>query len=264
MKLLTELITVTRVNDQLPQDAEDSDDFEIDLFGQQDIDDNVDMDDRPDGFNSSTEDEEDELKYVVVYDYTGQGQGDTETFGPFSSSTEAYQWIVDNGHEGDDRYYVDVEGWPGEENEETGLGKYDQQGNVSQGAPIDTEPEGYEDGLPPDDEDLVDPESGEQEQGDEALDAMANKASEDPDKQGLIRKVPKAHLVYKRQTEEGQYEELWIYNSSQIKDEMEIRKSILAATDIPVTKTTSPDGQQSYELWTAGNIEMVLIRGLPN
>lgn len=85
---------------------------------------------------------------------------------------------------------------------------------------------------------------------------------EDPNRQGMIRTVKGAHLVYKREVEDGTYEELWIYNSSTLRDEIVIRKAILAGTDIPVNKSQSPDGSQSYEMWAVGNAEMVLVKGL--
>jgi hypothetical protein len=86
---------------------------------------------------------------------------------------------------------------------------------------------------------------------------------EDPDRAGLIRTVNKAHLVYKRSTDDGTYEEMWMYNVTNLRDEMSVRKAILSGTDIPPNKSQSPDGSQSYELWTAGNAEMMLIKGLP-
>ena len=96
------------------------------------------------------------------------------------------------------------------------------------------------------------------------LDGIADDASDDPDRQGLIRTVKGAHLVYKRDTEEGSFEELWIYNVSTLRDELIVKKAILAGTDIPTNKTQSPDGSQSYEIWSAGNAEMLLVKGLPN
>lgn len=86
---------------------------------------------------------------------------------------------------------------------------------------------------------------------------------EDPDRQGLIRTVKKAHLVYKRETEDGTFEELWIYNVDTLRAEMDIRKAILAGTDIPPGKMSSPDGSQTYQLWSAGNAELIIIQGLP-
>lgn len=92
----------------------------------------------------------------------------------------------------------------------------------------------------------------------------AEQKNQDPNKQGLIRKVPNAHLVYKRMGSEGTYEELWIYNIGQLQDELKVRQAVLAGTDIPPGKTSSPDGSQTYRIWTAGNAEMLNIVGLPN
>lgn len=96
------------------------------------------------------------------------------------------------------------------------------------------------------------------------LDGIVNDAIEDPDHQGLIRTIKNAHLVYKRETEDGSFEELWIYNLTTLHDELDTRKAILAGTDIPTGKLTSPDGSQTYHAWSAGNAEMILIQGLPN
>ena len=88
---------------------------------------------------------------------------------------------------------------------------------------------------------------------------------EDPDRQGVLRTVKSAHLVFKRKDEEGTYEELWIYKiGGKIKDELEIRRDILSATDIPRGETKSEDETQSYELWTPGkDVQFLLISGLP-
>lgn len=88
--------------------------------------------------------------------------------------------------------------------------------------------------------------------------------NQDPNKQGLIRTVPNAHLVYKRVCEDGTFEELWMYNVGKLQDELDIRKKILAGTDIPVNKRASPDGKQKYDIWSAGNAELLHIMGLPN
>lgn len=96
-------------------------------------------------------------------------------------------------------------------------------------------------------------------------DSEENQQYEDPNKQGLIRTVKGAKLVYKRQTDDGTFEELWIYNIGNInRDEYEIRKDILAGTDIPLNKVISDDGTQEYELWTIGNAQIIKISGLPN
>jgi sarcosine oxidase delta subunit len=87
----------------------------------------------------------------------------------------------------------------------------------------------------------------------------------DMDRQGVIRTAPNAHLIYKRQNEEGNYDELWIYNTgADMKDELEIRRNILAGTDIPASRTKSDDGTQLYTLSSMGNAQYLQIRGLPN
>ena len=88
---------------------------------------------------------------------------------------------------------------------------------------------------------------------------------EDPDFQGNIRNVAGANLVYKRRKEDGNYEELWIYNiGDDIKEESRIRRAILAGTDIPPTSITSPDGEQTSKTESVGNVQFLLINGLPN
>ena len=91
-----------------------------------------------------------------------------------------------------------------------------------------------------------------------------NQQTQDPNKQGLIRTVPKAHLVYKREVEDGAFEELWLYNVTTLRDELSVRRAILAGTDIPPSRMQSPDGSQTYTMWSAGNAELVLVSGLPN
>ncbi|MEM4258039.1 MAG: hypothetical protein QXL17_02665 [Candidatus Thermoplasmatota archaeon] len=87
---------------------------------------------------------------------------------------------------------------------------------------------------------------------------------EDPNKQGILRQVKKAKLVYKRRTPEGTFEELWIYNTgNSLQDEVKIRKDILAGTDIPPNKTKSADGSQYYEITTLGNAQLLKVTGLP-
>lgn len=89
---------------------------------------------------------------------------------------------------------------------------------------------------------------------------------EHPDKQGMIRVVKGAHLVYKRKSPDGFYEELWMFNIGKDaqRDEMEVRSEILSGTDIPESSTRSEDGAQYYELRTSGNGQMMKIVGLPN
>jgi len=88
---------------------------------------------------------------------------------------------------------------------------------------------------------------------------------DDPTKAGVIRAVKNAHLVYKKQTEDGTFAELWIYNVHRNShDELDIRRDILAGTDIPKTKTRSVDGIQHYTITTMGNAQLLQINGLYN
>lgn len=96
------------------------------------------------------------------------------------------------------------------------------------------------------------------------LDNVATQATDDPNRRGLIRTVKGSHLVYKRESEDGTFEELWVFNVADLKDEMKTRKAILAGTDIPINNTSSPDGKQEYSVWTSGNVEMLKITGLPS
>jgi hypothetical protein len=88
---------------------------------------------------------------------------------------------------------------------------------------------------------------------------------EDPNKQGLIRRIPKAHLVYKRKISDGTFEELWMYNIEKgIKDELDIRSAILSGTDVDPKIGASQGGKQRYILWTSNNVQMLQVSGLPS
>ena len=89
--------------------------------------------------------------------------------------------------------------------------------------------------------------------------------SQDPDSQGISRSVANAHLVYKRQAEDGKFEELWVYNiGDKMEDSLTVRREILSGTDIPRGHTKSEDGQQSYTLTTMGNAQLLQVTGLAN
>ena len=90
-----------------------------------------------------------------------------------------------------------------------------------------------------------------------------NGEPEDPNRAGVIRYVKGAHLVYKREQEDGTYEEMWIFNSGEFKRDMDVKKAILAGTDIPVNATASEDGSQEVSMWSAGNADIVVVKGLP-
>lgn len=96
------------------------------------------------------------------------------------------------------------------------------------------------------------------------LDGEEFEDEEDPDFQGDIRTVRGANLVYKRKREDGNFEELWIYNvGKDIKRETQIRRAILAGTDIDPSTQESNDREQHADTTTAGNVQFLHITGLP-
>ena len=88
----------------------------------------------------------------------------------------------------------------------------------------------------------------------------------DMNRQGLIRKVKNAHLIYKRENETDTYDELWVYRSGKdgIKSEIDIKNDIVSGTDIPVDGLKSDDGEQFYEIWHVGEVIFLKIFNLPN
>lgn len=87
----------------------------------------------------------------------------------------------------------------------------------------------------------------------------------DPDRQGDIRFVKDAHLVYKREQDDGSFEELWIFNigSDATRRSDFIIRDILKGTDIPENEISSDDGSQDYIAWSVGNVQLIKVRGLP-
>jgi len=95
------------------------------------------------------------------------------------------------------------------------------------------------------------------------------KKPEDPSRQGIIRKIDGAHLVYKRKNDSGTFDELWMFGfqnvfvNKNLKRTVNIKRAILAGTDIPVKDTRSPDGSQSCEHRIIGDAQFLFISGLP-
>jgi len=85
-----------------------------------------------------------------------------------------------------------------------------------------------------------------------------------PNRQGVIRVIDNAHLVYKRQNDNGMFDELWQYNTTKdFSNSLDIKKDILAATDILPRTNQSEDGVQKYSLRTLGDIQYMKITNLP-
>lgn len=78
------------------------------------------------------------------------------------------------------------------------------------------------------------------------------------------RYVKGAHLVYKRATEDGNFEEMWVYRLDDMKQGLQTRRAILNGTDIDPTTNQSADGSQYAESFIAGNAQIIRIVGLPN
>lgn len=121
--------------------------------------------------------------------------------------------------------------------------------------------------------DDVDPENADQAKVDgidqDTDDALPDSDFENPeegdqDYQGNIRTVRGANLVFKRKTEDGNFEELWVYNvGNDMKRETQIRRAILSGTDIDPTSQQSNDGNQYAETSSMGNVQFLHIVGLP-
>lgn len=96
---------------------------------------------------------------------------------------------------------------------------------------------------------------------DELLDATP----EDPNFDGNIRTVKGACLVYKRLNNSNMYEELWVFTKpSTVKEQADIRRAILAGTDIDLHSGRSEDGSQGARTKAVGNTVFIEITGLPN
>lgn len=92
---------------------------------------------------------------------------------------------------------------------------------------------------------------------------------EDPDRQGSIRVVKNAHLIYKRKDDNNMYTELWVYKEDMSKQiSKDVYYAILAGTDIPRGSNSSPDGTQTVSTWMVGpaasTVTYVEIKGIPN
>lgn len=80
---------------------------------------------------------------------------------------------------------------------------------------------------------------------------------------GIVRAVKGAYLVSKKRQPDETFTEVWVYNTGKNhKAEAEIRKSIIAGTDIDPIKNYSEDGSQSAMLDTIGNVQYMTLIGL--
>lgn len=113
-----------------------------------------------------------------------------------------------------------------------------------------------------DDLDLDEPSENGQ---DSEIDLDDEEVDADEDYQGNIRTIRGAHLVYKRATEDGTFEELWIYNVGKNRAaEAKIRNAIMAGSDVDVNRDVSEDGSQKVETYTVGNVQYIKLIGVNN
>ncbi len=159
--------------------------------------------------------------------------------------------LADMGYGDDSEFdFEDMDAEPeGQDDDEFGEFDFDSEQGEEEGEDFFDEPQ------------LVGDEAAGDDEAPEGLDME----EEDPNFQGNIRTVAGANLVYKRKEEDGNYEELWIYNvGNDIKKETQIRRAILAGTDIVPSQRESEDGTQRAETFTVGNVQYLKISGLPN
>lgn len=95
------------------------------------------------------------------------------------------------------------------------------------------------------------------------LDDVVDAATNQPEP-GIKRHVDGARLVSKRKSDDGTFTELWVFHTTNLRDDLKIRRAIVGDTDIPVGASESPTGEQRLETWAVGNIEFVSVTGLPN
>jgi hypothetical protein len=84
-----------------------------------------------------------------------------------------------------------------------------------------------------------------------------------PKYEGVVRAVKGAYLVSRKEQADETFTEVWIYNVGKDFDcESNVRKAILAGTDIDPTKNVSEDKSQEAVLKTVGNVQFLTITGL--
>ena len=108
-----------------------------------------------------------------------------------------------------------------------------------------------------------------QNQQDGADQEINNQYEKQPDESGIIRRVKGAHLVFKRKNDSGGFDELWMFSyksafsNGNLKKTVEVKRAILAGTDIPVRDNVSQDGKQHAEQIIIGDACFLKITGLP-
>lgn len=111
------------------------------------------------------------------------------------------------------------------------------------------------------DDDMMEPEMEDEES--EEMDSGEN--SDVPKYEGTVRAVKGAYLVSRKEQADETFTEIWIYNVGKDFDsESNVRKAILAGTDVDPTKNVSEDGTQEAVLKSIGNVQFLTVTGLPS
>lgn len=99
----------------------------------------------------------------------------------------------------------------------------------------------------------------------DVMDAECEEEENEENFQGIIRTVKGANLVYKRKDSDGDFTELWIYNiGKDMKHSNDVKRAIVAGTDIDPSRMESEDGTQKMDLYSIGNVQYLELSGLPN
>jgi len=104
---------------------------------------------------------------------------------------------------------------------------------------------------------------------DEDMDAVEDDEYEEDEEStrydGVVRAVKGAYLVSKKQQPDETFTEVWMYNTGKKYEvEANIRKSILAGTDIDPMSNYSEDKSQEAVLRSVGNVQYLTLVGLPD
>lgn len=192
------------------------------------------------GFDLNRFDDKDKQDYINRFSFDAAQAGPDQKQTPKQQTTDVY-YDFDGGDGDDDAT--------------------DQAGDQS-----DDQSNGYDIGDFDMNEPLDDSAFGDEfDYGDaDGQDADATQEEQPSDLQGEIRSVTGANLVYKRQNQDGTFNELWVYTvGKDMQAEFAIRKAILSGTDVDPNTQQSDDGSQRALSKTVGNVQFIQITGLP-
>lgn len=192
---------------------------------------------------------------------------------PIDDTNFNSQYNLDSFDDDESDHYVAVSAYPAEDEFESMLGNKDIINTpilrlkdptvpVSQTTDLSQQGQDTDDfGADFDDMKFDDNENSDETAGNDTNDQEEN--TEQSNYQGMIRTVRGAYLVFKRKQSNDTYEEVWMYNiGKNLKEETNIRKAILAGTDVDPNTHMSNNGEQKARTWTVGNVQFLTLTGL--